>query len=73
MMSRTILSADKYGCSEEVVSIVAMLSIQTVLFPKVSGEKGTSESRRHVFLQSEGDHLLLLDVWEQVSVRIMGA
>lgn len=65
MMSKTILASEKYKCLEEVISIIAMLSVQTALFSNVNDKKG-SGSDRNVFSCHEGDHLLLLDIWERV-------
>jgi len=56
-----VASAD-YGCTEDILTIAAMLSVQNVfVFPKDA--KGTAEQARMRFAVHEGDHLTLLNVF----------
>ncbi|GAM19019.1 hypothetical protein SAMD00019534_021940 [Acytostelium subglobosum LB1] len=54
--SRMILSSVNYGCSEEIITIVAMLSIQGLFVNQ-------SQSIRRSFTVKEGDHLTLLNLF----------
>lgn len=58
----TLTSVD-LGCSEEMITIVAMLSVQNVFYrPR---EKQTlADQKRAKFYHPDGDHLTLLTVYE---------
>ncbi|KAI6028094.1 P-loop containing nucleoside triphosphate hydrolase protein [Pisolithus marmoratus] len=59
---KMLIASIELGCSEEILSIVATLSVQTVFYqPK---EKQTqADSKKAKFHQPEGDHLTLLTVY----------
>ncbi|ORZ33421.1 P-loop containing nucleoside triphosphate hydrolase protein [Catenaria anguillulae PL171] len=65
MLSRTLLAAEKYNCAEEVVSIVAMLSVQNSIFYKPKDKAVHADKARQSFFHASGDHLTLLNVWNQ--------
>ncbi|KDN53494.1 P-loop containing nucleoside triphosphate hydrolase protein [Tilletiaria anomala UBC 951] len=57
-----IMSAQQYGCSAEVLTIVSMLSVPSVFYrPKERQEE--SDSAREKFFVAESDHLTLLHVY----------
>lgn len=59
-----IMASDEYECSEEMLSIVAMLSVPNVFYrPKEREEE--SDSAREKFFVPESDHLTLLHVYTQ--------
>jgi pre-mRNA-splicing factor ATP-dependent RNA helicase DHX38/PRP16 len=59
-----IMASDEYECSEEMLSIVAMLSVPNVFYrPKERQEE--SDSAREKFFVPESDHLTLLHVYTQ--------
>jgi len=59
--AKMIMASVEYGCTQDIISIAAMLSIQSVfVYPK---ERGPSESIRLKFAVHEGDHLTLLNVF----------
>lgn len=62
MLSKTILASEKYNCSEEVASIVSMLS-QTALFYRPKDKLAHADKARQNFFDKAGDHLTLLNVW----------
>lgn len=63
-LSRMLLAAITLGCVEEVLSIVAMLSVPSVFYrPKERQEE--SDAAREKFLVPESDHLTLLNVYQQ--------
>lgn len=66
MLAKAILAADKMGCVEEVLSIVAMLSEASALFFRPKDKKIHADSARARFTVKEGgDHLTLLNIWNQ--------
>ena len=59
-----IMSSTTYGCSEEVVTIVSMLSVPSVFYrPKERLEE--SDAAREKFFVHDSDHLTLLTVYQQ--------
>lgn len=59
-----ITSSTEYGCSEEMLTIVSMLSVPTVFYrPKERQEE--SDAAREKFFVPESDHLTLLHVYTQ--------
>jgi ATP-dependent RNA helicase DHX8/PRP22 len=66
-LAKVVIAAVDLGCSDEVLSIVAMLSLQSVFYrPK---EKQTqADQKKAKFHDPHGDHLTLLNVynsWKQ--------
>jgi ATP-dependent RNA helicase DDX35 len=60
-LARMLLSAARnYNCSEEALSIAAMLSVQNVF---VSNDQKASDHTKRRFAAYEGDHLTLLNVF----------
>jgi len=63
-LSKILISSVDYGCSEEVLTIVSMLSVPSVFYrPKERQEE--SDSAREKFFVAESDHLTLLHVYTQ--------
>ncbi|KAK5284758.1 Cyclin-dependent kinase catalytic subunit, partial [Cryomyces antarcticus] len=66
MLAKATLAADKYGCVEEVLSIIAMLGEASALFYRPKDKKIHADSARARFTVKEGgDHLTLLNIWNQ--------
>ncbi|KAK8088110.1 pre-mRNA-splicing factor ATP-dependent RNA helicase-like protein cdc28 [Apiospora hydei] len=66
MLAKAVLAADKFGCVEEVLSIVSMLSEASALFFRPKDKKIHADSARNRFTVKEGgDHLTLLNIWNQ--------
>ena len=66
MLAKSILAADKYGCVEEVLSIVSMLGEASALFFRPKDKKIHADSARGRFtIKDGGDHLTLLNIWNQ--------
>ena len=66
MLAKAILAADKYGCVEEVLSIIAMLGEASALFYRPKDKKIHADSARNRFTIKEGgDHFSLLNIWNQ--------
>lgn len=66
MLARSILAADKYGCTEEVLSIIAMLGEASALFFRPKDKKIHADSARARFTNKDGgDHISLLNVFQE--------
>lgn len=66
MLAKTVLAADKEGCVEEVLSIIAMLGEASALFYRPKDKKLQADAARGRFTVKEGgDHLTYLNIWNQ--------
>ncbi|RXW22662.1 hypothetical protein EST38_g3176 [Candolleomyces aberdarensis] len=61
-LAKMLIASVELGCSEEILSIVAMLSVQSV-FNRPKGKQAQADSKKVKFHQPEGDHLTLLTVY----------
>ncbi|CAG5173522.1 uncharacterized protein ALTATR162_LOCUS7642 [Alternaria atra] len=67
-LAKLIITATEYECSEEMLTIVAMLSVPSVFYrPKERQEE--SDAAREKFFVPESDHLTLLHVYTQWKVN----
>ncbi len=63
-LAKLIITSEDYGCSEEMLTIVSMLSVPSVFYrPKERQEE--SDAAREKFFVPESDHLSLLHVFTQ--------
>lgn len=60
--AKTILLSPGFSCSEEVLSIVSLLSVDTVLYNPPARRDEVLAARRK-FISSEGDHITLLNIY----------
>jgi pre-mRNA-splicing factor ATP-dependent RNA helicase DHX16 len=66
MLARAILAADKYGCVDEILSIIAMLGEASALFFRPKDKKVHADSARARFTNKDGgDHLSLLNIFNE--------
>ncbi|KAF9496560.1 Asp-Glu-Ala-His box polypeptide 16, isoform CRA_f [Pleurotus eryngii] len=65
MLSKAIISSEKYSCTDEVLTIISMLSESSSLFYRPKDKKLHADQARQNFVRSGGDHFTLLNVWEQ--------
>ncbi|KAF5366929.1 hypothetical protein D9757_010847 [Collybiopsis confluens] len=61
-LAKMLIASVELGCSEEILSIVAMLSVQSVFY-RPKEKQGQADSKKAKFHQPEGDHLTLLMVY----------
>ena len=61
-MAKMLITSVDMGCSEEMLSIVAMLSIPNVFY-RPKDKQAQADAKRAKFFQPEGDHLTLLTVY----------
>ncbi|XP_078003477.1 ATP-dependent RNA helicase DHX33 isoform X3 [Phascolarctos cinereus] len=59
---QTILLSPKFHCTEEILTIVSLLSVDSVLYNPPS-RRDEVQCVRKKFVSSEGDHLTLLNVY----------
>lgn len=65
MMSKVILASEKYKCSEEAITICAMLSVNSSIFYKPKDKAFQADTAKKGFYLPGGDHLMLLNVYNQ--------
>ncbi|XP_073139780.1 probable pre-mRNA-splicing factor ATP-dependent RNA helicase DEAH9 isoform X1 [Henckelia pumila] len=63
MVSKMILASNDFGCSEEAITIAAVLSIQSIWFSSKGVQKEMDEAKLR-FAVSEGDHVTFLNVYK---------
>ncbi|KAM6315730.1 ATP-dependent RNA helicase DHX33 [Podargus strigoides] len=61
-LSKTILLSPKFHCTEEILTIVSLLSVDSVLH-NPPAKRDRVQSARKKFISSGGDHLTLLNVY----------
>jgi pre-mRNA-splicing factor ATP-dependent RNA helicase DHX38/PRP16 len=63
-LAKLLITSEEYGCSDEMVTIVSMLSVPNVFYrPKERQEE--SDAAREKFFVPESDHLTYLHVFTQ--------
>jgi pre-mRNA-splicing factor ATP-dependent RNA helicase DHX16 len=65
MLAKSLLAAAEYDCVEEVLSIVAMLQESSALFYRPKDKALHADQARASFTKPGGDHLTLLNIWNQ--------
>lgn len=65
MMAKMILASEKYKCSDEIVTICAMLSVNGSIFYRPKDKIIHADTARKNFNTPGGDHLVLLNVYKQ--------
>ncbi|CAM9817323.1 unnamed protein product [Heterosigma akashiwo] len=66
-LSKLLILSCELGCSEEALTVVAMLSVENPFY-RPKDKQGQADMKKAKFFQPEGDHLTLLAVykaWEQ--------
>lgn len=62
-LAKILLISVELRCSDEILSIVAMLNVQNVFY-RPKEKQQLADQKRAKFCQAEGDHITLLTVWE---------
>lgn len=63
MLAVMLIGSPAYSCSEEILTIVAMLSVPNVFVRPALARKRADEAKL-AFAQADGDHLTLINVYE---------
>lgn len=65
MISKMVIQSEKYGVSEEVLTIASMLGIHGSLFYRPKDKAVQADNAHKNFHSLQGDHLTLLNVYNQ--------
>ena len=60
-------SCPRYSCSEEILTVAAMLSVNNSIFYRPKDKVVHADNARVNFFLPGGDHLVLLNVYTQVT------
>jgi ATP-dependent RNA helicase DHX8/PRP22 len=63
-LSKMLLTSVDLNCSDEITTIVAMLSVQNVFY-RPREKQAIADQKRARFYQTDGDHLTMLAVYEE--------
>ncbi|PVD28898.1 hypothetical protein C0Q70_11493 [Pomacea canaliculata] len=61
-LAKVLLLASTHGCLEEILTIVSMLSVDSVMV-NPTNKKDEAQAARDKFMSSEGDHITLLNIF----------
>jgi pre-mRNA-splicing factor ATP-dependent RNA helicase DHX16 len=64
MLSKMILASEKYKCTEEILTIASMLSVNNAIFYRPKDKAIHADNARVNFHKPQGDHLTLLNVYD---------
>jgi ATP-dependent RNA helicase DHX33 len=64
--SKILLSAANYGCLEEVLTVVSLLSVESILLSPPN-KREQAQSVRQKFFSALGDHITLLNIYREFS------
>jgi len=62
-LSKMLLTAEKLECSEEIATIVSMLSVPNIYYRPKNREEEADSARERLFVP-ESDHLTFLNVYK---------
>ncbi len=62
-LSKMLLTSVDLGASDEIITIVSMLSVQNIFY-RPRDKQALADQKRSKFYHSDGDHLTLLNVYE---------
>jgi len=65
MQSKMLIQSEKYGVSEEILTITAMLGVHASLFYRPKEKQVHADTAHQNFAVIQGDHLTLLNVYNQ--------
>lgn len=65
MLSKSLIHAEKYGCTAEVLTISSMLGVGNAIFYRPKDKQVHADNAHKNFWKPGGDHLTLLEVYNQ--------
>lgn len=68
-----LFSLPRYKCSNEVLTIAAMLSVNNSIFYRPKDKVVHADNARMNFVVPGGDHMVLLNVYNQVQMQLAAA
>ncbi|KAK5112646.1 hypothetical protein LTR62_003962 [Meristemomyces frigidus] len=63
-LAKALITSVELGCSEEMLSIVAMISAVQTVFHRPKEKQSQADQKKLRFHDPAGDHLTLLNVWQ---------
>lgn len=63
-LSKMTLTSVDLGCSDEIITVVAMISSGQTVFYRPRDKQSLADQKRAKFYHPDGDHLTLLTVYE---------
>ena len=64
-LSKVLLASVEYGCSEEILTIVAMVTAVQTVFYHPKDKQQLADQKKAKFHDPQGDHLTLLEVYNR--------
>jgi HrpA-like RNA helicase len=64
MLARSLLEACRLGCTEDMVILAAVLSVEGSVTAVKSGQRDSAKAAHRRFLNARGDHLTLLNMYQ---------
>lgn len=61
-LSKMLLTSIDFGCTEEIATIISLLSVQNVFY-RPKEKEVLADQKKTKFLSSEGDHLTYLAIF----------
>ena len=65
MLSKALIASEKYKCSEDVLTIISMLSAGGSIFHRPKDRQVHADNAHKNFWAPSGDHLTLKNVYDQ--------
>ncbi|XP_077987856.1 ATP-dependent RNA helicase DHX33-like [Glandiceps talaboti] len=62
-LSKVVMMAKEHGCLDEVLTIVSLLSVESILFTPHNKRENALAARKK-FTSSEGDYMMLLNIYK---------
>lgn len=69
MLAKMLVASEKYQCSEEILTIAAMLSVNAAVFYRPKDKIVHADTARQGFWNPAGDHLTLMNVYNKVKFK----
>ncbi|XP_065885250.1 ATP-dependent RNA helicase DHX33-like isoform X2 [Dysidea avara] len=66
-LSASLLASQRLSCGEEILTIVSMLSVESVMFTP-HNKRDQANSMRNKFTSLDGDHMMLLNIYKAYKV-----
>lgn len=63
MLSKTLISSEKYKCIDQIITICSMLSVGNSVFFRPKDKQMEADKAKKTFYRLGGDHLTLLNVY----------
>lgn len=65
IFTKCILTSEKFGNTNDIISIIAMLNESSNLFYRPKDKQELADKRKQEFFDAKGDQFMLLKIWKQ--------